>query len=79
MRGLLARMAREPVMLVAAVLGTLEAVWPSMSSAWKLAFGLWGALIQRTFSVSKAFSEEQVLEGINLGQAMAPKPAPRKR
>lgn len=67
----LCRLAREPVMLVAAVLGTLEAVWPEMSSAWKLAMGLWGALVQRSLSASKAEFDEKMLEAIELGKRLS--------
>lgn len=54
------RLAREPVMAIAAVLGTIEAAWPGASPATKIAIGLWAAYLQRCFTNAKATTEERV-------------------
>lgn len=60
LKSVLDRLAREPVMAVAAVLASIEAAWPSMSPAWKIALGLWGAYVQRSFSTSKKNLDDTV-------------------
>lgn len=54
------RITREPVLLGAAVLATVEATAPEMSTAGKLAVTAWVSLFQRALSTPTVTAKEQV-------------------
>lgn len=51
------RLAREPVLAGAAALATVDAAFPDLRPAIKLAVGAWVALLQRAFSTPKKAAE----------------------
>lgn len=63
------RLAREPVLIGAAIIATLEAAAPSLSTGWKIAAGAWVALLQRAFSSPKAAVEESKQAGYDAAVA----------
>lgn len=74
----LARFAREPVLLGGATLSTIDAAFPHLSTGWKVAITSWVTVVQRAFSSPKAAVEEAHAQGYNAAvtdiSALAPPP-----